>query len=134
MATPGIAPVPLRILVVDADRRVRDSLRELIECDGALDVSGTAGDPGAAVAAAARVAPDVMVIDPRLPDVDAGIGLIAHLRNEYPAMRVLVMSWADAMEHAAVARGADGLLDTSVAPDDLLAAIASVGRRSGVRA
>src|SRR3954449_365339 len=89
MLSPAAPTSPLRILVVDADRRVRDSLRELIRCEVGLETVAAVGTADEAREAAAAAEPDVIVIDPRLPEVEAGIALIDELRSEHPSTRLL---------------------------------------------
>jgi two-component system response regulator DesR len=133
MYSPAPTPTaaPLRILIVDADRRVRDSLTDLIRCETQLEAIAAVGSPEAAVEAVERCTPDVVVIDPRLPDVGAGLGLLHWLRQDAPATRILVMSWSTALENADLAATADLLLDKSAAPESLVAAIADATRREG---
>ncbi len=131
MPSPATGTSPLRVLVVDADRRVRESLCDLIRCETTFEAVTAVGTAAEAAACVADCRPDVVVIDPRLPDVDAGLGLLAHLRSTYPDTRLLVMSWS--AETDAVARGADGMLDKSASPEDLVAAITQAVRRGSTR-
>jgi DNA-binding NarL/FixJ family response regulator len=133
MHVPASTPTtsPLRILIVDADRRVRDSLTDLIRCETQLETIAAVGSPAAAVEAVERWTPDVVVIDPRLPDVDDGLGLLQRLRHDAPSTRILVMSWSTALENADLAAMADVLLDKSTAPEMLVAAIEDAMHRHG---
>ena len=95
MPVPDPAPRsadPLRVLVVDADDRVRESLTGLLAIGGRLSVVGGAGLPGPALDLAIATHPDVVIVDPRLPDVDAGTAFIGRLRELVPDTRVLAMS------------------------------------------
>ena len=58
-----------RVLVVDDQDLVRSGLRMILELGG-VEVVGEAGDGAAAVAAAADLAPDVVLMDLRMPGVD----------------------------------------------------------------
>jgi DNA-binding NarL/FixJ family response regulator len=129
MHDPGLGPVaPLRVLVVDADDRVRESLTGLLEIGGRLEVVGSAGQPGDALALVASESPDVVIVDPRLPEVDAGLAFITRLRASAPLVRVLVMSWTDGLEHTALAGRADGYVRKTFRPSELVAAIMATGR------
>jgi len=86
-------PSRLRVVVIDADHRVRDSLAELLELGEGVEVVGRAGQSGAALTLCADLRPDVVLIDPRLPDVDGGRALLADLRARIPGAAVLVLSW-----------------------------------------
>lgn len=118
----------LKVLVVDADDRVRESLAGLLAIGDRVVVVGTAGHPGRAMELVATTRPDVILVDPRLPDVDAGRALISRLREELPAVRVLAMSWSDGVEQARIDCGADGLVRKTFRPAELLAAILGTGR------
>ncbi|HET7027066.1 MAG TPA: response regulator transcription factor [Candidatus Limnocylindrales bacterium] len=130
----------LRVVVVDADRRVRDSLSGLLELGDELEVVGQAGQPGAALDLCAERDPDVVIVDPRLPDVDAGAALVMEVRARFPGTVVLVLSWpGSATDGDARAMGADGVLSKSAAPHELaeqvvaLVRVARPGRARGGR-
>ena len=61
-------PIPLRVLVVDPDDRIRESITRLLPIGGRCLVVGSAGGTDDAVALAATLVPDVAVIDSRLHD------------------------------------------------------------------
>ena len=84
---------------MDLDRRVQQSLADVLELGG-LSVVGTAGDVRAALEAVERTRPDVLLIDPRLPDITAGEALLASLAVARPEMRVVLMGWSEGLEHA----------------------------------
>jgi DNA-binding NarL/FixJ family response regulator len=118
---------PIRVLVVDADERVRESLAGLLAIGGHVVVVGTAGDPGSALDLVASSTPDVVMLDARLPDVDHGIGLIRRLRADAPGVRVVVMSWSNSPEDGLATCGADGFVRKTFRPSELFAAIQSAG-------
>lgn len=120
----------LRVLIVDADDRVRESLAGLLAIGDRVVVVGTAGHPGAALDLVGRVRPDVVLVDPRLPDVDAGTAFIARLREQMPETRVLAMSWSDRLEQSRIDWGADGLVRKTFRPAELVAAILATGRHA----
>ena len=114
----------LRVLVVDPDRRVRQSLSGLIGCLGRhIEVVGTAADTSSALELADSQSPQMVLLDPRLPDVDAGLALVAELRRRSPELRIIVMGWADSLEYPAIARGADGFIGKEAGPNEFLDAI-----------
>ncbi len=118
------------MLVVDADDRVRESLTGLLAIGGRVVVVGSAGAAGAALDLVGSVAPDVVMVDPRLPEVDAGLAFITHLRAVWPGVRILAMSWSDTLEPTALDGGADGFIRKTFRPNDLVAAILATGRRT----
>jgi DNA-binding NarL/FixJ family response regulator len=118
---------PIRVLVVDADERVRESLAGLLAIGGHVVVVGTAGDPGSALDLVASSTPDVVMLDARLPDIDHGIGLIRRLRADAPGVRVVVMSWSNSPEDGLATCGADGFVRKTFRPSELFAAIQAAG-------
>ena len=114
---------PLRVLVVDADDRVRESLTGLLAIGGRCVVVASAGYAGAAFDLAIDCRPDVVIVDPRLPEVDSGIALIARLRAHLPAVRILAMSWSDTLEAAVIESGANGFVRKTFRPTELVAAV-----------
>ena len=87
--------VPVRVVLVDADDRVRESLCGLICIGDRIVVVGSAGQAETALDIVRETHPDVVVLDPRLPDVDGGLSFIARVRASAPGVRVVVMSGAD---------------------------------------
>jgi DNA-binding NarL/FixJ family response regulator len=119
---------PLRILVVDADDRVRESLTGLLAIGDRVLVVGSSGQAETALGLAREQHPDVVVVDPRLPEVDGGVSFIAELRACCPDVRILAMSWSDALERPALDGGAHGFVRKTFRPTELIAAIVATGR------
>jgi DNA-binding NarL/FixJ family response regulator len=129
-AMPDPVPAPtldgrLRVLVVDADDRVRESLTGLVAIGGRVVVVGSAGSSPDALTVAAATRPDLILLDPRLPDVAAGTDLVTRLRDLVPGARILAMSWSDTQEHGGIDCGADGSIRKTFRPSELQAAIAA---------
>jgi two-component system, NarL family, response regulator DevR len=114
---------PLRVVVVDADERVRESLAGLLCIGDQLCVVGSAGDTGLAIDIVAATQPDIVVLDPRLPEPDGGLTLIGRIRTAAPGARILVMSGADPTQQADLVGSADGFVRKTFRPSDLLAAV-----------
>ena len=117
------APRRPRVIVVDADRRVRDGLTGLLACDATVELAGSASHPAAAVVLSESTRPDAMVIDPRLPEVTDGIALIERLRAAIPDLRVVVLAWSDALERAIGGDPQVSVVSASAMPGDLVARI-----------
>jgi DNA-binding NarL/FixJ family response regulator len=124
---PG-ADAPLRVLIVDADDRVRESLMGLLGIGRRVVVVGCAGGTGEAIELAETATPDVVVIDPRLPEIEGGIACIARLRATAPHVPILVMTCPDGNEQATLVGRADGFIRKTFRPTELVAAIVAVGR------
>ncbi len=106
---------PTRVLVVDDSPAIRSALSAVIASHPHLDVVGTAGDGAEGVDAAARLCPDVVLIDfkmPRMDGVEATRAILAHA----PATRIVMLSAYDDMSiiTAAVEAGVDDFLRKGV--------------------
>jgi DNA-binding NarL/FixJ family response regulator len=129
MALPAPLPAsPIRVVVVDADDRVRESLAGILSASGRVEVLGTAGDPGAALTLVVATRPDALILDPRLPDLDAAVAFIGAVRAVLPGICILAMSWSDPMEHAALAAGADGFVRKTYRSSELVTALIAATR------
>jgi DNA-binding NarL/FixJ family response regulator len=115
-----------RILVVDADHRVRDSLAGLIALAEGMEVVGTTGQPAEALNAVRQSRADIVVIDPRLPDLEVGLGLIGAIHRVHPDVRVLVLGWCVDHEQMAMDAGADGFICKSADPVTVVEAVLAV--------
>jgi DNA-binding NarL/FixJ family response regulator len=124
---PATRADPLRVLVVDGDERVRESLTGLLAIGGRLHVVGAAGQPGMALDLALATHPDIVIVDPRLPDVDAGTAFIGRLREIVPDARILAMSWSAQPDPRGIDCGADGFVRKTFRPAELIAAIVANG-------
>ena len=85
---------PARVAVIDADRRVQQSIAEVLRVAG-VEVIGTAGDVRSAMELVESGHPSVLLVDPRLPDIDAGRALLSGIALGWPGMRVVLMGWTD---------------------------------------
>jgi DNA-binding NarL/FixJ family response regulator len=130
MTQPGTRPIS--VLIVDDHPVVRRGLRVLLEVQDGIEVAGEAGDGAAALDLAAELAPDVILLDLKLPGLD-GIAVLAELRARAGAAgprpaRVLVLTSATepASASLAIRSGASGVVYKDVDPDALVRAIRSV--------
>jgi DNA-binding NarL/FixJ family response regulator len=123
----------VRLLVVDDHPVVRQGLRTFLETRPDFEVVGEAADGEAAVAEAARLRPDVILMDLVMPGVD-GLEAIGRIRAADPQARILVLtSFASADQVLPALRaGAAGYLLKDAAPGDVEAAIRAVHRGEGL--
>jgi DNA-binding NarL/FixJ family response regulator len=122
-------PAPLRVLVVDADDRIRATLGSLLCIDGQCAVVGSAGGTDDAIAVAAAMRPDVILLDPRLPAMAEGRTIIPCLREAVPGVRILVLDWTEATGSPRT-EGADAYLKKTFRPHELIDAVVAAARTS----
>lgn len=114
----------IRVLIADDDPRLRDSLSLLIDSEPGLSVCGVAPDGAAALTAAATCAPDVVLMDVRMPvmnGLDATRELLA--RRDGPQVLVLTMFDLDRYVYDALRAGASGFLLKNVPPAERVHAV-----------
>ncbi|GAA1017615.1 DNA-binding response regulator [Acrocarpospora pleiomorpha] len=101
----------VRVLVVDDQQLIRESIASLLDIQPGITVVGMAGDGRAAVDLVLTLSPDVVLMDVRMPTMD-GIEAVAVLRDRAPACRVVMLTTFDDEEYvvAALRAGASGYL------------------------
>lgn len=119
----------IAVLIVDDHQVVRQGLRTFLELHADIAVVGEASDGAAAVALALRLAPDVVLMDLVMPQVD-GIAATRQIKAQQPAVKVIALtSFAeDDKVFPAIQAGASSYLLKDVTPDDLVEAIRAVYR------
>jgi DNA-binding NarL/FixJ family response regulator len=117
----------IRVLIADDHPVVRQGLQVLLSVHDGIEVVGEAGDAAEALARAAELDPDVILLDLKLPDRD-GITVLRELRDRGVRARALVLTSASdrGLVPLAVAAGAAGFLYKDVDPDALVRAVRSV--------
>ncbi|GIK40169.1 MAG: DNA-binding response regulator [Chloroflexota bacterium] len=119
----------IRILVVDDHQIVRQGIRSLLSNYPEFDIVGEAADGTAALKQVKRLAPDVTLLDIRLPG-ESGLEVLRQIRQVQPEARVLMLTSFDDEEYVlnALRAGAQGFVLKSVSDDMLVQAIRSVCR------
>ncbi|MBW6439362.1 response regulator transcription factor [Actinoplanes hulinensis] len=118
---------PIRVLVADDHPIFRDGLAMLLTSVDGLEVVGTAADGVEAVAAAARLLPDVVVMDVQMPRLN-GVEATRRLAVDAPGVGVVVltMSEDDGTVFAAIRAGARGYLVKGAEQEEIVRAISTV--------
>jgi len=120
----------MRILVVDDERAVRESIERALRLEGYEVVQ--AADGAEALGNVAGQAPDAMVLDLMMPQVD-GLEVCRQLRSEGDRLPILVLTARDSVSDRVrgLDAGADDYLVKPFALDELLARLRALLRRSG---
>jgi two-component system response regulator MprA len=119
----------MRILVVDDDRAVRESLRRSLQFNG-YQVE-TAGDGMQALESVTAARPDAMVLDVMMPRLD-GLEVCRRLRSTGDDLPILVLTARDAVSDrvSGLDAGADDYLPKPFALEELLARLRALLRRA----
>jgi DNA-binding NarL/FixJ family response regulator len=117
---------PVRVVLVDDEPLLRQSLAMIVDAEPDFTVAGEASDGAEAIAVAQATAPDVVIMDVRMPRLD-GIEATRNICRspELTHTRVLVLSMFDLDDYVfqALRAGASGFLLKDSRPEDLLDAI-----------
>jgi DNA-binding NarL/FixJ family response regulator len=117
------------VLIADDQAVVRAGLRRILEVDPALQVVGEVEDGLSAVDAAARLRPDLILMDIRMPRLD-GLEATRRIVGEDEAPRVLILTTfgLDEYVYEALCAGASGFLLKDAPAEDLLDAVRVIAR------
>lgn len=120
----------VRVVVADDQPLVRAGLRKIFEVDPEICVVADVGDGLEAVAAAARLEPDVVVMDIQMPVLDGieATRRVVHATGTSPRVLVLTTFAVDDYVFDALRAGASGFLLKDAAPEQLMAAIHTIAR------
>lgn len=129
--SPGRDSGAVRVVVVDDEPLVRTGLKAVLAASGEVAVVGEAGDGEDAVAVVRRTAPDVVLLDVRMPRVD-GIEATRRVRRLPVPPAVVLLTAFDLDRHVVegLAAGAAGFLLKDAPEEQLLAAVRAA--RDGV--
>ena len=116
-----------RVLIADDDSLMRAGLVELLTADPEIEIVGQASTGREAVDRARRLAPDVVLMDVRMPDLD-GIDATRDLLRVAPGIRVLILTTFEQDDYifGALRAGASGFLLKRTRPEELIAAVRTV--------
>lgn len=119
----------IRILLVDDHEVVRVGLRALIERQPGMEVVGEAGSAREAEMQARQLAPDVVILDARLPG-SQGPDVCRLIKTQRPETRVIILTSFsdDDVLFEAIAAGADAFVLKQIGSNELIGALEKVGR------
>jgi DNA-binding NarL/FixJ family response regulator len=118
---------PIRVLLVDDHRILREGVRALLAGEPGITVVGEAADGAAAISQVDRLAPDVVLMDMVMPH-QSGLEATARIKELHPEVIVLIMSMHDNDEYVqqVIKAGASGYVLKGLTGDDLVQAIKAV--------
>lgn len=116
-----------RVLIADDEHLMRAGLIELLTTDADIEVVGQASTGRQAIEQARQLAPDVVLMDVRMPDLD-GIAATRELSQAVPDLRVLILTTFEQDDYifGALRAGASGFLLKRTRPEELIAAVHTV--------
>ncbi len=123
----------ISVMVVDDHTLFRRGLIALLSQDPGIRVVGEAADAADALRRAQELQPDVLLLDNHMPGV-SGVALLPALREQLPALRVLMLTVSEDEQDlaAALRNGAQGYLLKTMDGEDLVAALQRTMRGESV--
>jgi DNA-binding NarL/FixJ family response regulator len=124
---------PIRVLLADDHRILREGIRALIDDQEDMQVVGEAEDGLETVKKVAKLQPDVVVMDIAMPLLN-GLEATRQIRRDFPQVKVLILTMHDNEEYIrqVLAAGALGYVLKDAAARDLLGAIRTVNQGEAV--
>ena len=119
----------IRVLIADDHAIVREGIRALLATAGDIEVAGEAGSGREAIDLAAKLSPDVILMDIAMPDL-GGLEATIEIRRQNPAARIVVVSQYDDSEYVRrfMRAGISGYVLKKAAGADLISAIRAASR------
>ncbi|MCE3203633.1 response regulator transcription factor [Paenibacillus sonchi] len=118
----------IKVVIVDDDSFIRESLKVLVALDPEIEVAGSAGDGREALALLKQLPhADVVLMDIRMPNCD-GVEGTKFIKEAYPGISVLMLTTFDDDEYIieALRNGASGYLLKNIPPDRIIQGIKTV--------
>ena len=117
----------IRVLIADDHERFRRGLKMVLEAEDGMEVVAEAGDGAEAVKRVGEFAPDVILMDVRMPNTN-GIEATRTIREAFPATRIIMLTVSDDEDDLfdAVKAGANGYLLKEVSIEEVADAVRAV--------
>ena len=118
---------PVRVVIIDDDALVRAALAMILRDDATIELAGEANDGQTGLDLIAQVAPDVVLMDIRMPRLD-GLEALAQLMGRPTPPKVIVLTTFDADDYVlrALRGGASGFLLKHTPPAEIVEAVHKV--------
>ena len=117
----------IKVLIVDDQIILRESLKFIIEQDTDINVVGLAGNGAEAFSLCGKLKPDVVLMDIMMPDCD-GVEGTRLIKSKYESIKVIILTTFNDEKNVsrAIKSGADGYVLKDISPEQLILAIKSV--------
>ncbi len=117
----------IKVLIVDDQIILRESLKFIIEQDTDINVVGLAGNGAEAFSLCGKLKPDVVLMDIMMPDCD-GVEGTRLIKSKYESIKVIILTTFNDEKNVsrAIKSGADGYVLKDISPEKLILAIKSV--------
>lgn len=122
---------PIKVLIADDHEILREGIRKMIEKEPDMEVVGEAEDGRSAVKLARKLAPDIVLMDITMPDLN-GMDATRKIVSETPGVKVLALSMHQDRKYVTgmLEAGATGYLIKGCKFEELATAIRSVARKN----
>ncbi|MBQ8322542.1 MAG: response regulator transcription factor [Clostridia bacterium] len=114
----------IKVLVTDDQRELAEELKNVLETDERLEVTGIATDGFEALEKMKENTPDVVLLDIRMPNMN-GVVATRHIKTEYPDVKVVILTTFDDSDYIlnAINNGASGYLLKDIGGSTLIDAV-----------
>ena len=122
---------PVRVLVVDADDRTRESICGVLGIGTRCIVVGSAGDAARALALVGELQPDILVVDANIDDGAEARAFVVRVRTLSPSTRIVAMSRSDIEEAHRRCAGVDAVIRKTFRPREFVDALLGTAGAAG---
>ena len=122
----------IRLMIVDDHEVLREGLRFMLRNAEGLEIVSEASNGREALELLESIQPDVMLLDMNMPEM-GGLETLKHVRQRWPAVTVLILSFHDDPEYVeqALRHGAAGYLLKTVSREELIRAVQAAADGAG---
>ncbi|WP_350344804.1 response regulator transcription factor [Proteinivorax tanatarense] len=117
----------LKVLIVDDDGLIRDSLKMILDLEEDIEVIATAKNGKESIDLALKLCPDVILMDIRMPEMD-GVEATKVIKDKYQHAKILILTTFKEQSYIAKAikSGANGYILKSQRSEDIVDAVRSI--------